>query len=302
MIRPNGIIPHIEKMNCPYVLSTIFVDYSETELNQSKGLRRVATKLFGINGSEFFKTIARWIKSGEPIMDYKYLLRGHKKSVEVVLSKAAMLLPNSENEFERIKSNYAFSTPYRVIPNAVSDELLKVKVNHKLKTNIVCIGRIEPLKNQLKLIEAVNQTDLKLKLIGKPAPNHIPYFEECKRIAASNVEFMGQLPKEKVIEELKSAKVHVLPSWFETTGLSSLEAAALECNLVITAKGDTKEYFEDFVTYCEPSNVKSIGLAVQLAFRKEYCSKLKDKIRENYLWSNTAITTLNAYQKVLDYH
>jgi len=38
-------------------------------------------------------------------------------------------------------------------------------------------------------------------------------------------------------------QVHMLPSWFETTGLSSIEAAVMHCNIVITDKGDTREYF-----------------------------------------------------------
>jgi glycosyltransferase involved in cell wall biosynthesis len=299
VIRPNVITPHLNKIKCPFVLSTIYVDYSEIEVKQSQGLRKWLFQYFGKDRVEYLKTIARWTKNGEPLMDYNYLFRGHKKSVELVLTKAAMLLPNSESELNRLKTSYLFSNSHRVIPNGVSEKLIDININHELKKNVVCVGRIEPLKNQLKLIEALNNSDFNLKLIGKPAPNHIDYFKKCKSVANSNVEFMGQLPKEAVEEELKKAKVHVLPSWFETTGLSSLEAAALECNLVITDKGDTKDYFENMATYCDPSDSASIRAAVFKAYEKTYSPELKDKIREEYLWVNAAELTLKAYLKVL---
>ncbi len=94
--------------------------------------------------------------------------------------------------------------------------------------------------------------------------------------------------------------MHVLPSWFETTGLSSLEAAAMGCNLVITRKGDTEEYFGDMAYYCEPDDISSIREAVLNAYSAPKNPKLKDHILENYTWNKTAEQTLNAYKTVLN--
>ncbi len=56
-----------------------------------------------------------------------------------------------------------------------------------------------------------------------------------------------------------------MPSWFETTGLSSLEAAAMGCNIVITRKGDAYEYFGDYAYYCDPESPDSIFKAIEKA-------------------------------------
>jgi glycosyltransferase involved in cell wall biosynthesis len=87
----------------------------------------------------------------------------------------------------------------------------------------------------------------------------------------------------------------VLASWFETTGLSSLEAAAMHCNIVITEKGDTREYFGDDGFYCEPESPESIRVAVELASKATFNDALAEKIRNSHTWRKAAEQTLEAY-------
>ena len=136
-------------------------------------------------------------------------------------------------------------------------------------------------------------------IIGSPSANQVSYYVKCKEIAASNVSFIENIEQEKLIGYYKDAKVHVLPSWFETTGLSSLEAGAMGCNLVITGKGDTREYFEDLAFYCDPSSVESIFEAVSKAAAASNDGRLQQMIFSQYTWSNTATLTLQAYNEIL---
>ncbi|MCB0803779.1 MAG: glycosyltransferase, partial [Flavobacteriales bacterium] len=87
--------------------------------------------------------------------------------------------------------------------------------------------------------------------------------------------------------------------WFETTGLSTIEAAARACNIVITRKGDTEEYFKDFAFYCEPGSPDSIREAIVKALQAETNPELKDFVSQNYTWEEAAKKTLMAYNKVL---
>ncbi len=299
VIRPNTILPHIRKSGLPYVVSTIYVDYSEIDKISRGKLAQMLSKILGPNGMEYCKTIARRLINNEKLLDNRYLFRGHKASTEKVLQNAAHLLPNSHNEYQRIKADYNFETDYSVVPNAVNDVFLEQTVHSNAKQGVVCVGRIERIKNQLNLIKAINQTEYSLKLIGKAAPNHLDYLEACKAEAGPNVTFTGQLSKDEVIQELSKAKVHVLPSWFETTGLSSLEAAALGCNLVITDKGDVKEYFENYVEYCLTDDVNSIRLAIEKAMNKDWDPALRNKIDQQYRWKNAAEITWKVYREVL---
>jgi glycosyltransferase involved in cell wall biosynthesis len=135
-------------------------------------------------------------------------------------------------------------------------------------------------------------------MVGSHAPNQAGYYQHCRSIAAKNVDFMKHIPVEMLLTWYKRAKVHVLPSWFETTGLSSIEAAAMGCNIVITDKGDTREYFEDDAFYCDPSEPESILAAVEKASGAPFNKNLHEKILKQYTWEQAAIQTLKAYKTI----
>jgi glycosyltransferase involved in cell wall biosynthesis len=71
------------------------------------------------------------------------------------------------------------------------------------------------------------------------------------------------------------------------------------CNLVVTRKGDTEEYFGDKVFYCEPDDVDSIRRAIDKAFHAPANEELRCMIRKNYNWSETAHQTKEAYKTAL---
>ncbi len=85
----------------------------------------------------------------------------------------------------------------------------------------------------------------------------------------------------------------------ETPGLSSLEAAAMDCNIVVTKKGDTYDYFEDYAYYCQPDDVNSIKTAIDVAYNSAVNPKLKEKVLNDYIWEKTAEETLKGYELVL---
>lgn len=166
---------------------------------------------------------------------------------------------------------------------------------------MICVGRIEGLKNQLNLIRALNNTDFNLVIIGSAAPNQRSYYDACTKMAAANVRFIEHLPQAELVHYYAHAKVHVLPSWFETTGLSSLEAAAMGCSIVITNKGDTLEYFGTSAVYCDPASPESIYQSVNKAALLACNKDFQQKIVKEYSWNQATISTMKAYKKVKAY-
>jgi len=164
---------------------------------------------------------------------------------------------------------------------------------------VICAGRIEGIKNQMTLIKALNDTKYKLVIIGSAAPNQLVYFNECKKSAARNIIFIDQLPQEELVRWYQQAKVHILPSWFETCGLSSLEAAAMGCNIVITDRGYTREYFEDYAVYCDPDDPQSIFNAVEKAASADFNELLQQRILDRYTWQKACDCTLKGYKQVI---
>jgi glycosyltransferase involved in cell wall biosynthesis len=304
IVRPDDILPFIKLK--PFVVSTIFVDYSEYEKKSRTGILGIAFKFLPKQFIEYFKSIARSAINGQKIKSWYFLFNGQKKSIKKIADNASMLLPNSENEFERFSNYLNKKYAYKAIVNAVDQEIFnydRVQSNVKYKDYIICVGRIEGLKNQLNLIKAIKTTNLNLLLVGKPAPNHKKYYQLCKYEAKGydNIQFLDHLSHYELAQIYKSAKVHVLPSWFETTGLSSLEAGVMNCNLVITDKGDQKEYFKDMAFYCKPDDIDSIRNAVLQAYNEPVNNRLRNYILTNYTWNITAAQTFDAYISVLNY-
>lgn len=297
--RPADIIYHIKKSGKPYVVSTIFVDYAEYDKQHRKGFAGLLFRFIGINSIEYVKTISRWLLGKDKLISKSFLWRGQRKSIEYILQHAELLLPNSYSEFKRLKACYNFNTGYEVVPNAVDTNIfLYNKYVPKDPNLVLCVARIEGIKNQLNLIYALNNTKYRLLIIGNPSPNQMDYYNQCCHIAAKNVEFIPHMTQAELLQYYQRAAVHVLPSWFETTGLSSLEAAAMGCSIVITDKGDTREYFGNDAQYCDPSSPQNIFAAVEKAALLRENESLRNKLISHYSWEKATIKTMAAYKTI----
>jgi glycosyltransferase involved in cell wall biosynthesis len=300
LTRPADILYHSKKAKKPFVISTILCNYSEYDKHHRKGVGII----FGFlpaNSIEYLKTIARWVLGKDHLASKEYLWKGQRRSIVEILKSADMVLPNSESEYHRIIKAYPCKLKHSVVPNGVDLHLFKRSFSVQKDNNLILnVARIEGIKNQLNLIKALNNTRFKLLLIGSHAPNQKAYYDECRNIAASNITFINHIPQEELLGYYEKAKVHILPSWFETTGLSSIESAAMGCNIVITDKGDAKEYFGDKAFYCDPGNPESILAAVEKASLDNYNEDLYEKILKRYTWEQAATETLKAYQHTIN--
>lgn len=302
IIRPADILYHVEKSDLPYVVSTIFVEYGPFEKKSASFFRKSLSRFLSDDGIEYLKAIARRFKNGEKIKSRSYLLSGHARSVRKVAEGALALLPNSESEYRRFVARYGVERPYRVIPNGINAAVateVRAKVP-QYEGAVLCMARIEPLKNQLALIRALSGTELTLFIHGQASPNHAAYYEACRREAGPNVHILPWIrEEEKIYQIYTSAKVHALPSHFETTGLSSLEAAAMGCNVVVTDRGDVRDYFGDHAWYCDPDEVASIREAVLEAHAAPYEPGFRQHILHRYTWQRAGEETLKAYRDAL---
>ena len=84
-------------------------------------------------------------------------------------------------------------------------------------------------------------------------------------IVARRVQLQDSVEHAELAPLYRASKVHALPSWSETTGLVSLEAALCGCNIVTTDRGYTRDYFGDMAWYCDPYDNRSIRRAVEAA-------------------------------------
>jgi len=296
IIRPADMLYHIQNANKPFVVSTILCDYSEYDKYHRKGAMGVLFSKFSSDSIEYLKTMARWILGKDHLSSLSYIWKGQRRSIIEILRSSAMILPNSESEYKRVQ-NYTQKIKHLIVPNGVNPDLFEYDPTIAKDNNLVlCVARIEGLKNQLNLIKALNNTRFNLLIIGSHAPNQAAYYHHCRDIAADNIAFIDHIPQGDLVKYYQLAKVHILPSWFETTGLSSVEAALMGCNIVITDKGDAKEYFTDDAFYCDPEKPESLLAAIEKASRATVNENLRQKILKKYTWRQAALQTKLAYQ------
>ena len=314
--RPQEIWTQAEnakKQGVPYVISTIYVDYSEYERNARAGFAGFITRKLPKRVTEIFKILGRAVLNGEIHGGLLPLWRGMSRLVNEVCNDAAAILPNSFSEFKRLKRDFNLQVDDKrvvVVPNGYDaaifndsfepkQKVTDMKLFRRAEDSVLCVARIEGRKNQLKLAQAFRDLPYQLLLIGTPAPNHMNYYYSILKSLPENVTVVGAVPHEQLSVIYRLARVHVLPSWMETTGLSTLEAAAMGCNVVVTRKGDTEEYFGDYAYYCEPDDIDSIREAIRNAYTTPFNPLFKKYILENFTWEKAAQTTLAAYENVM---
>jgi len=218
-----------------------------------------------------------------------------------ILKGCKMVYPNSKEEGELIQKEFGKWVPLTVIYNGVeveSDEvpLYNFKERYNLNNYTLCVGRIEKRKNQLTLAEICNKLGVQLVLIGKIINKK--YFSEC--IKFKNVIYLGYMDSYNVYNAYRFAKLHVLPSFVETPGLSSLEAAASGCNIISTSEGCASEYFKDMASYCDPYDWNSIYESIKIGLKQKKNNKLKDYVLENYNWQKCIETLYESYKKIIN--
>ncbi|HEX5654354.1 MAG TPA: glycosyltransferase family 4 protein [Chitinophagaceae bacterium] len=298
--RPADISRHLHSSTIPFVITPIWIDYSDYDRFHRNGLSGKALQFLPPGRIEYAKTLARWVKGTDNSPGLQYLMKGQENSIKQILERAALVLTNSDDEYEVLTKRYPKIPPQNNVTLGINEELFNpVKPVKREDDLILCVARVEGIKNQLNLIKAINKTRFRLILVGDPAPNQQEYYRACKKEAKGNIQFINHLPQFLLTEYYQRAAVHVLPSWYESCGLASLEAAAMGCRIVITRNGFAFSYFDDQAFYCEPSSPDSILQAINMAISQPCKSRLQEKIRTHYTWKQAAVQTREAYQKVL---
>lgn len=223
-----------------------------------------------------------------------------------LLRESNMILPNGQAELNLLKDTFGELAPARIIPNA-ADTVFYLGRPERFRRRfgnerfILSVGRISRRKNQLGLVKALNRFDYHIVFIGPV--NDFDYYRECKsEPTRGRVSFIEALPPAELASAYAAADLHILPSWYETPGLATLEAALAGTKVISTNRGTAYEYLGREAWYCDPSDLASIRSSVQEALIHPGYRELREKIRVSYNWEKVAELTLAAYQEVLSHN
>jgi glycosyltransferase involved in cell wall biosynthesis len=167
-----------------------------------------------------------------------------------------------------------------VVPNGielgVNVEKPHVRILEETYKRILFVGRLHPVKGVRYLIQAMqliheSHPETKLILVGdgeerdylEDLTDHLG-IREC-------VDFVGEVPHERIIDYLDHADVFVLSSLSESFGIVLLEAMACGLPIVATRVGGIPEIIEDGVNgyLVNPGDYQELSERIQLLLRDE---------------------------------
>jgi glycosyltransferase involved in cell wall biosynthesis len=160
------------------------------------------------------------------------------------------------------------------------------------KSFVLCVGRVEPIKNQLSLALAMRKVPETLVLVGEVLPGNESYLADCRHALPSLIH-VPHIERAALPHVYAAAKAHVLPSWFETTGLATMEALAAGLPAVAGRSVCVEEYFKDRATLVSPLDIRSLRRAIHEELDRGV-GRGRDVV-ERYSWDRTARELLDAY-------
>ncbi|MCE9606261.1 MAG: glycosyltransferase [Planctomycetia bacterium] len=276
------------------------------EAARRNGKRVALSTIAWFDWRNAWRESAGWLARGRAAARYavRAALPGLSSWRRRLYHTADLLLPNSQSEAEQLMR--LFEVPaekIRVVPNgfderfALADDQAFTR-RFGLRDFVLCVGRIEPRKNQLGLIRALRNSGQTLVILGDVVPGHEKYAATCRHEADSNVHFLGALGHNDPLlaSAYAACRCLTLVGWYETPGLAALEAAATGTPLVLPRGGCAEEYFGPHAEYVLPHDLKQIHSAVLRAIERPRSAELSRLVADSFTWKQVAVATRAAYE------
>lgn len=304
-------IRHLKRFGVPIVLSAIWWDPAEftwaatvldqvylrypTFVEREPYLSLLADRRLVFGGLQF----AHQVPAHDPWLIHQREILG---LVDLVLVSAAA-------ELSRLQQTLGLADfRWRVVPNAVDPAIFSPPEAEAQKrrgfSNYVlsCVRWCDHRKNVLLLGEAMRDIDAQLVIVGRRDESGRHRLVEATLPSRSKI--LDYLPHEELVDLYRNALVHAMPSWYETPGLSSLEAAACGVPIVVGNRSAEAEYFREAAYYCDPANYLDIRRAIKAAIANRDLDairrrKLRARILSQFVWRAAASATLAAYREAI---
>ena len=224
---------------------------------------------------------------------YKLLTLGTLKASDIYTVSSYSDKNFLENEF---KNENVF-----VRPNWVSNYEYP-PYNERFKNRIITVGRLENQKNFQYLIRSFRNTDFEIDIIGFGSQkNMLKNFAKDHNV---NVNFLGKLNNDEILERLKKYRYYISSSTFEGNPKSVLEALSVGCVVFASSIKNHKELIKDgvngFLFDLDDDSLREIFLK---NYNKENLTKISKNAKKNIYETNSIeqfIETENSdYQNLL---
>ncbi|MFC5547914.1 glycosyltransferase [Massilia aerilata] len=173
----------------------------------------------------------------------------------------------------------------------------------ELERYVLMIGRVEPNKNQLRLIRAMKAIDLPLVVVGRISDDAQDYAAQCRKEGGGRVKFIDHLPynSELLASAYAGAEAFVLPSVSEIAPNSTIEAAMAGTRIVVTRNSlAPAEWFGGSATYVNPLDEQDIAEQLNYALKRPRDLPFRSRILDEFSWESGVKKLKTVYETVLE--
>ena len=167
-------------------------------------------------------------------------------------------------EWESEVAQLLFATPHsklHVVPNGVEDQFFVRDVDSSPRDEVlVCAATITARKRVVELAEAAISAQVPIIFVGAPYGTNDPYYGKFLKTVAAAPELVDY--RRAVYERAELARIYkrargfVLLSSMESRSLSSEEAAAAGCPLLLSDLPWARSVFGTAASYCPVASTK----------------------------------------------
>ena len=189
-----------------------------------------------------------------PGPDFWQLEQASRKKLVERCSAVVVL---GDRERDLLRANYDILSNKRVVtvPNGIPR--LSLPPTSARGDGAVCVGRVEPRKNQLFAAKVALTAGVRLDFIGLPNPNYPGYSAALKQLVQRNPGRLSwcALSHAETLARIAGARVCLSTSWSEVLPLVDFEAVQMGAALLTTSRSCSSEHLPEMppsVRYLDP--------------------------------------------------
>ncbi len=282
------------------------IDVLESSETGALFLSRIAPLVIRLHGSEFgFRKHA-----GLPL---DFSVRWNDSLEAYSAQRAVAITAPSQFQAHEITSQRGWPADrVRVIPNPISATMLKAGLEFERKDGsapiVLYTGRLAPVKGIETLLAAAKivhdrSPGIAFVLAGPWQMPHAPqyYGLELNRTSAHGVQWVGSQEQSELLDLYRRASLFVMPSYYESFGISVVEAMAFGLPVVCTHAGALPELVQDRLTgrVVIPGDPTALALGISQSLDHfAESNRMGEAARTHVLSNFTAQHTLSATLRV----
>jgi glycosyltransferase involved in cell wall biosynthesis len=218
--------------------------------------------------------------------------------MRTVAAHARRVVASGASEAARLRRDFA-AIRTAVVPVGVGDpgggDPDAFRTKYGTRDFVLCVGRVEPRKNQLALLEALADDPVDVVLATGGHVYRTDYLEACQAFRRrGRTLYLPALDACELAAAYRAARVHVLPSWFELPGLVTLEALRAGCAVVASDRGTLRDYLGDAIPYAPPEDPAALASAIAAAGGWDFSAARRRAARATFERSAAAWEALYA--------